>query len=160
MMHNAAVHPLSGLAPLSRGGHRHLQIGRLLDIDLISEPPTPPPPRCKYPKCGNLCGQRGRKRFIASWGPRMSHICPRSKVVILPTTAPFPLFGFPSLSSTLQGKSHLCIPFLGIVRPLVPNSHVHVSASDLYVFPGSVHIIPCSRISRPVLEVYESPKYI
>jgi hypothetical protein len=29
-----------------------------------------------YPKCGNLCGQRGRKRFIASWGPRMSHICP------------------------------------------------------------------------------------
>jgi hypothetical protein len=29
-----------------------------------------------YPKCGNLCGQRGRKRFIASWGLRMSHICP------------------------------------------------------------------------------------
>ncbi len=23
----------------SRGGHRHLQIGRMLDIDLISEPP-------------------------------------------------------------------------------------------------------------------------
>jgi hypothetical protein len=61
----------------SRGGHRHLQIGRMRDIDLISEPPpTPPPPRCMYPKCGNLCGQRGRKRFIASWGLRMSHICP------------------------------------------------------------------------------------
>ncbi len=85
----------------SRGGHRHLQIGRMLDIDLISEPPpTPPPHRCMHPKCGNLCGQRVRKRFIASWGLRMSHICPctqcpspkgigqRSKVVILPTTGP------------------------------------------------------------------------
>jgi hypothetical protein len=27
-----------------RGGHRHLQIGRMLDIDLMSEPPPPPPP--------------------------------------------------------------------------------------------------------------------
>jgi hypothetical protein len=52
-----------------------LQIGRMLDIDLISEPPHPPPPICMHPKCGNLCGQRGRKRFIASWGLRMSHIC-------------------------------------------------------------------------------------
>ncbi len=52
-----------------RGGHRHLQIGRMLDIHLISEPPLPPPPRCMYPNCGNLCGQRGR-------GLRMSHICP------------------------------------------------------------------------------------
>ncbi len=61
----------------TRGGQRHLQLGRMLDIDLISEPPPkPPPPRSRYPKCGNLCGQRGRKRFIASWGLRMSHICP------------------------------------------------------------------------------------
>ncbi len=42
----------------------------------IRAPPTPPPPRFMYPKCGNLCGQRGRKRFITSWGLRMSHICP------------------------------------------------------------------------------------
>jgi hypothetical protein len=28
----------------SRGGHRHLQRGRMLDIDLISEPSPPPPP--------------------------------------------------------------------------------------------------------------------
>ncbi len=27
-----------------RGGHRHLQIGRMLDIDLISEPPPRPLP--------------------------------------------------------------------------------------------------------------------
>ncbi len=61
----------------SRGGHQHLQIGRMLDIDLISDPPpTPPPPRCMYTKCENLCGQRGRKPFIASWVLRMSHICP------------------------------------------------------------------------------------
>jgi hypothetical protein len=31
-----------------RGGHRHLQKGRMLDIDLISEPPTPPPPDVLY----------------------------------------------------------------------------------------------------------------
>jgi hypothetical protein len=37
-----------------RGGHRHLQIGRMLDIDLISELPPPAHPRCMYPKCGNL----------------------------------------------------------------------------------------------------------
>jgi hypothetical protein len=55
-----------------------------------------------YPKCGNLCGQKGRKRFIANWGLRLSHICPctpcpspqgigqRSKVVILPTSGIFP----------------------------------------------------------------------
>jgi hypothetical protein len=41
----------------------------------IRAPPRPPPHRCMYLKCGNLCGQRGRKRFIASWGLRMSHIC-------------------------------------------------------------------------------------
>jgi hypothetical protein len=39
-------------------------------------PPTPPPPKYMYPKCANLCDHRGRKRFIASWGLRMSHICP------------------------------------------------------------------------------------
>jgi hypothetical protein len=30
---------------ISRGGHRHLQIGRMLDIDLISEPPHAPSPQ-------------------------------------------------------------------------------------------------------------------
>jgi hypothetical protein len=53
-----------------RGGHRHLQIGRMLDIDLILESP----PRCMYTKCGNLCGQKGQG------------IGQRSKVVILPTS--------------------------------------------------------------------------
>jgi hypothetical protein len=50
-----------------------------------------------HPKCGNLCGQRGRKRFIVSWGLRIFANAPhapppkglgqRSKVVILPTAA-------------------------------------------------------------------------
>jgi hypothetical protein len=54
------INPILSCSQWSRGGHRHLQIGRMLDIDLISEPPppTPPPPRCMNPKCGNLCGQR------------------------------------------------------------------------------------------------------
>ncbi len=33
------------LRPTSRGGHRHLQIGRMHDIDLISEPPHAPSPQ-------------------------------------------------------------------------------------------------------------------
>jgi hypothetical protein len=76
----ACISQLFPLAPClqrahTRGGHRHLQIGRMLDIGLISEPLTPPPhPRCMYPKCGNLVARRGRKRFIASW-VRMSPIC-------------------------------------------------------------------------------------
>jgi hypothetical protein len=34
---------------------------------------------------------------------------------------------------TLQGKSHLCIPFLGIARPQSQFPH-HVSVSDLLVY--------------------------
>jgi hypothetical protein len=47
----------------------------MLDIDLIKEPPHALSPQMYMnPKCGNLCAQRGRKRFIASWGLRMSHV--------------------------------------------------------------------------------------
>jgi hypothetical protein len=57
--------------------------------------------------------------------------------------------------STLQGKSHLCIPFLGIARPQSQFPHSCVSERFI-VFPGLVHIFPCSRIGRPILEIYES----
>jgi len=30
--------------------------------------------RCKYPKCGNLCGQKGQDRFIASWGQDVTYL--------------------------------------------------------------------------------------
>jgi hypothetical protein len=55
--------PQASMSPTGRGGHRHLQIGRILDIDLISEPPHAPSPQMyvQYTKCANLCGQRGRK---------------------------------------------------------------------------------------------------
>ncbi len=42
-----------------RGGHRHLQIGRMLDIDLISE--APPPDVC-IQSVGICVARRGRKR--------------------------------------------------------------------------------------------------
>jgi hypothetical protein len=35
-----------------------------------------------------------------------------------------------------------------------PNFHIHVSVSDLYIFPGSVHIFSCSRIGRSTSREY------
>ncbi len=62
-----ALTPLFLSLPHPRGGHRHLQIGRMLDNDLILEPPTPPPPNVCIQSVG-IC--------VASWGLRMSRICP------------------------------------------------------------------------------------
>jgi hypothetical protein len=39
-----AILASAGKTVFARGGHRHLQVGRMLDIDLVSEPPPPRPP--------------------------------------------------------------------------------------------------------------------
>jgi hypothetical protein len=76
----------------------------------IRAPPRPPP-RCKYSKCGNLCGQRGRKRFIASWGLRMSHICPC-------TPCPSP----PGYRSKVESRqfAHRCFQAFTRARGMLP----------------------------------------
>ncbi len=45
--------------PCRRGGHRHLQIGRMLDIDLISEPPPRPLPPEVCIQSEGICVARG-----------------------------------------------------------------------------------------------------
>jgi hypothetical protein len=43
------------------------------------------------------------------------------------------------------------------LRGLSPHFHIHVSVSDLqYIFPRSVHLFYCSRIGRPIIEVFNS----
>jgi hypothetical protein len=50
---------------------------------------------------------------------------------------------------TVEQKSHLCVPFLGIAR-LSPNFHIHVSVSDLHI-PRIVPHFSCSRIGRSIV---------
>jgi hypothetical protein len=41
------------------------------------------------------------------------------------------------------------------MRSLSPNFHINVSVSS-YIFLEAVHIFSCSRIGRPILEIYKS----
>jgi hypothetical protein len=51
---------------------------------------------------------------------------------------------------------HLCIPFLGIARPQSQFPLSCVGEQFTYIFPGSVHIFRCTKIERPILEIYKS----
>ncbi len=100
---NKAARPAwlaGGEHPSSRGGHRHLKIGWMLNIDLISSNiRDPPPPDVCIQSVGICVTRRGRKRFIASWGKDVTYLSlypmppppqgigQRSKVAILPTSA-------------------------------------------------------------------------
>jgi hypothetical protein len=44
--------------------------------------------------------------------------------------------------------------FFWELRTFSPNFHLNVSV--IYIFPGSVHIFPCSRTGRPILKIYKS----
>ncbi len=81
-----------------------------------------------YPKCGNLCGQRGRKRFIASWGLRMSHICPC-------TPCPSPQ-GYRSKVESRHFAHH---------GPL-PGTH----RQERYLLPSPTHITSSLPLSLPL----------
>jgi hypothetical protein len=60
---------------------------------------------------------------------------------------------------TLQRKSHLCIPFLGIAwaQSQFPNSCV--CERFIYYQDRSTYF-SCSRIGSPILEIYKSPSDI
>jgi hypothetical protein len=50
--------------------------------------------------------------------------------------------------ATLQRKSHLCIPFLGIARPQSQFPHSCVCERFIYIYPGLVQLCGCSKIDR------------
>ncbi len=56
--------------------------------------------------------------------------------------------------STLQRKSPLYFPFLGMARPQ-PQFNIHVSVSDLYS-PRIGLCISSSRVGRPIMGIYKS----
>ncbi len=80
----------------SRGGHRHLQIGQMLDIDLISEHPHAPSPQMYVSKVWESVWPEGQEAIHSVSGchifvpaphaPPPKGIGQRYKVVILPTT--------------------------------------------------------------------------
>ncbi len=90
-----------------------------------------------YTKCGNLCGQRGRKRFIASWDLRMSHFVPaphapppkgidqRSKVVILPTTGRY------DMGQHTAADNHLA--FYALFALWVNKADNHLAFYDMFL---------------------------
>ncbi len=54
--------------------------------------------------------------------------------------------------STLQRKSHLCIPRKGSARPQSP-IYTFICLWAIYIFPGSVHIFSCGRIGREIVGI-------
>ncbi len=56
----------------------------------------------------------------------------------------------------LQQKSHLCFPFLGIAQHQYQFRHICVSERFIYSLDRSTYVFPCSRIGRPILEIYKS----
>ncbi len=58
--------------------------------------------------------------------------------------------------STLQRKSNFMYFLFWELRGHSPNFHIHVSVSDLYIFPGSVHIFSCNRVDRSIVRINKS----
>jgi hypothetical protein len=98
-----------------RGGHQHLQIGRMLDIDLISEPPPLPPDVCiqSVGICvargagsdSSLAGVSGCHIFVPvphAPPPKGIHVGQGSKIVILPTTDLAKAMSLQTVSVALQ----------------------------------------------------------
>jgi hypothetical protein len=56
------------------------------------------------------------------------------------------------VNSALQRKSHLCIPFLGIARLIIPNFYIHVSRMSPHIFLPQNKGKPIMGISKPLTD--------
>jgi hypothetical protein len=52
-------------------------------------------------------------------------------------------------------ENHIYVFLFWELRGVSPNFHIHVSVSDLYIFPEMVHIFSCSRIGRSIMGIYK-----
>jgi hypothetical protein len=74
-------------------------------------------------------------------------------------TAPDPTTVNTELQPLHCKENHIFLFLFWELRGLSPNFHIHVSVSCeqlIHIFPWSVYIFPCSRIVRPIMEIYKS----
>jgi hypothetical protein len=116
----------------------------------------------------HVAAERQRRRSLSA-GRRLSDLEMLKKVRIL-----FKLFMYIK-ESLFANNAHTWLVLFSLVRihcnkipiyvflfwelrSLSPNFHIHVSVSDLYILPGSVHLFSCSRIGerRTIVGIYKS----
>ncbi len=116
--------------------------GLLFTAVLIGwDPATHPFPHLGSYTWALLSSQDRRHLFITPWKSPMA-----SNARILCRT----------LWYALQGKSHVCIPFLGMARPCSKFPHSCVCERFIYSQDRSTYCISCSRIGRSIVGIYKS----
>ncbi len=81
--------------------------------------------------------------------------CVHDSLIVFPFRKPAPFNGHYKYDLHCK-ENPLYVLLFWELCGLSPNFHIHVSVSNLYNFPELVHIFGCSKIDRPILEIYKS----